>query len=97
MKLQAYRQTIITLIFFLLGLVIGRFQLKIFWETNDSETFSESLLLNIPTQKPLPISPTKQIQEFSLLITTSQSSIIRGSKLIKELFELATVQIVQFV
>ncbi|NET29875.1 MAG: hypothetical protein F6K01_32535 [Okeania sp. SIO1I7] len=80
MKFQPYTQTIITFIFFLLGLIIGRFQLTIFWETNDSETFSQPPLLNIPTQKPVPKSPTKQIQECGLLITTSQSSIVKTDK-----------------
>jgi len=82
MKFQPYSKIIIALIFFLLGLIIGRFQLTISWTKNESETLQISKsspilkppLSNISTPIPLPKSPIKQTQECNLSLTTSQSS-----------------------
>ena len=90
MKFQPYSKIIIALIFFLLGLIIGRFQLTITWTKNESarlQTSKSSPILkpplsNIPTPTPLPKSPIKQTQECSLPlpITTSQSSIVKTNR-----------------
>ncbi|WP_426545712.1 hypothetical protein [Dapis sp. BLCC M126] len=88
MKFLPYSKVIIALIFFLLGLIIGRFQLTISWTKNDSETLQISKyspnfkppLSNIPTPTPLPKSSTKQTQECNLPIITSESSIVKTNR-----------------
>ncbi len=88
MKFKPYSKIIIALTFFLLGVIIGRFQLTISWTTNESarlQTSKSSSILkpplsNIPTPTPLPKSPTKQTQECNLPITTSQSSIVKTAR-----------------
>ncbi|MGD1700563.1 hypothetical protein [Dapis sp. BLCC M229] len=88
MKFQPYSKIIIALIFFLLGLIIGRFQLTISWTKNESaklQTSKSSAILkpplsNIPAPTPLPKSPKNQTQECNIPITISESSIVKTNR-----------------
>ena len=83
MKIKPYSEIIIALIFFMFGLFIGRFQLTISWQSNESATVpipttssnSKSAFSKVPTPKPLPTFPIEQPQKCSLQITTDQSSL----------------------
>lgn len=88
MKLKPYSEIIIALVFFLLGLIISRFQLTISRQSNESAavaipTASEILkspLSNIPTAKPLPRYPTEQTQECNFSVTASKSDVAKTNK-----------------
>ena len=88
MKFQSYSKIIIALIFFLLGLIIGRFQLTISWTKNESarlQTSKSSPILkpplsNISIPTPVPKSTIKPTQECNIPITTSESSIVKTNR-----------------
>ncbi|MGB3514178.1 MAG: hypothetical protein WBA93_34210 [Microcoleaceae cyanobacterium] len=83
MKLKFYSEIIIALVCFLLGLFIGRFQLTISWQSNDSvkvptptaSSISKSPLSKVPTPKMLQTFPTEKDQKCSLPITNFKSSV----------------------